>query len=539
MKSSRYFPWSLALALTAAPVMAPMTKVEAQQASAPSVTVQKRAPDLTYAANEVLKMVDSGIEDNVIESFIQGYEVAFNLSADDILYLDERGVPPELISSMLRHDASLSGQTSDSPAAPTPSPEQPAQPSPPPSSSTQPANPSSSSEYIANPPPEVATFYQSLAPYGSWIYLNGRGWCWQPSVASINSNWQPYVDDGRWCYTDDGWYWDSRYAWGWAPFHYGRWWNAPCGWVWFPDTVWAPSWVGWRYSGSYCGWAPLPPDRFPAFGLGFNHFGFGLDVGLGFNSFFFVGFGNLFDHDLRFHRFHASHEFFEHAHLAHGFRQRGDLVQNFGIPVDHVSRFAGRSVPVVSVSQRTVDPRAVRPGILNDGRRATVFRPTLPAAPRSTSGMVAREIRGNQRVFSRGTPVPAFLGVAGASTPSGLSGSTRTFNSPALTAPRSSPGLRTAPATRSFTGPRSTIGPGIAPRASSIPSPAFMRNSPTVAAPTLQSAPTRSIPTLNAPTMHAAPAPSFHTSAPAVHGGGGGGHAGGHAGNGGGGGFHR
>ena len=33
------------------------------------------------------------------------------------------------------------------------------------------------------------------------------------------------------------------------------------GWCWAPDTVWGPSWVTWRYSGDYCGWAPLPPVR--------------------------------------------------------------------------------------------------------------------------------------------------------------------------------------------------------------------------------------------------------------------------------------
>jgi hypothetical protein len=31
------------------------------------------------------------------------------------------------------------------------------------------------------------------------------------------------------------------------------------GWVWVPDTVWGPAWVGWREGGNYIGWAPLPP----------------------------------------------------------------------------------------------------------------------------------------------------------------------------------------------------------------------------------------------------------------------------------------
>ena len=53
------------------------------------------------------------------------------------------------------------------------------------------------------------------------------------------------MNDGHWVYTDDGWYWDSNYEWGWAAFHYGRWNHVDnYNWVWSPDTVWAmPSWV--------------------------------------------------------------------------------------------------------------------------------------------------------------------------------------------------------------------------------------------------------------------------------------------------------
>jgi hypothetical protein len=32
------------------------------------------------------------------------------------------------------------------------------------------------------------------------------------------------------------------------------------GWVWIPDTVWAPAWVAWSIGGGYCGWAPLGPN---------------------------------------------------------------------------------------------------------------------------------------------------------------------------------------------------------------------------------------------------------------------------------------
>ena len=89
------------------------------------------------------------------------------------------------------------------------------------------------------PPTAVTTtyFYDTLSPYGSWIYVNGYGRCWRPSVCVYNPAWQPYCDHGHWVYTNCGWYWYSDYSWGWAPFHYGRWFQHPgMGWCWTHRT---------------------------------------------------------------------------------------------------------------------------------------------------------------------------------------------------------------------------------------------------------------------------------------------------------------
>jgi hypothetical protein len=44
------------------------------------------------------------------------------------------------------------------------------------------------------------------------------------------------------------------------PFHYGRWlWQPPDGWLWIPDTRWAPAWDAWREGPGLVGWSPLPP----------------------------------------------------------------------------------------------------------------------------------------------------------------------------------------------------------------------------------------------------------------------------------------
>ncbi|MCE1165622.1 MAG: hypothetical protein LWX07_09505, partial [Bacteroidetes bacterium] len=61
-------------------------------------------------------------------------------------------------------------------------------------------------------------------------------------------------------FTTQGWVWISDYDWGWAPYHYGRWWfYAGYGWVWIPGRIWAPNWVCWRESGTYIGWYPVGP----------------------------------------------------------------------------------------------------------------------------------------------------------------------------------------------------------------------------------------------------------------------------------------
>jgi hypothetical protein len=105
---------------------------------------------------------------------------------------------------------------------------------------------------------DVRVFYEPLAPFGTWMVLPEYGWVWSPH--GVPPKWRPYTV-GRWVYTEYGWTWVSDWAWGWAPFHYGRWvWVTSYGWVWIPGTVWGPAWVVWRYAPGWVGWAPLPPQ---------------------------------------------------------------------------------------------------------------------------------------------------------------------------------------------------------------------------------------------------------------------------------------
>lgn len=102
-----------------------------------------------------------------------------------------------------------------------------------------------------------ADFYEPLTPLGGWVEVDSVGRCWRPSHVAVG--WQPYVE-GRWVWTDAGWYWESSEPWAWACYHYGSWVYHPTYfWVWVPDVRWAPAWVSWRVGGGHIGWAPLPP----------------------------------------------------------------------------------------------------------------------------------------------------------------------------------------------------------------------------------------------------------------------------------------
>src|SRR6478609_2910032 len=100
-------------------------------------------------------------------------------------------------------------------------------------------------------------FYDDLSPYGSWVLNSHYGYVWIPDVYQ---DFIPYGTNGHWVFTDIGWTWVSNYPWGWAPFHYGRWYyDYIYGWIWVPDYEWGPAWVVWRNYEGYYGWAPIGP----------------------------------------------------------------------------------------------------------------------------------------------------------------------------------------------------------------------------------------------------------------------------------------
>ena len=206
-----------------------------------------------------LHPVQAGVGDDVLLAFINRSPVLFNPTANDLIYLRDIGLSDAVMKALLPVATSA-------PPAPTEAPVQVV------SVESPPPPPATAIEITPQQPMMASYFYEPLSPYGKWVMVSGIGYCWQPTVAVMDPAWRPYAHRGHWIDTDCGWYWESDYSWGWAAFHYGRWSrHARLGWVWTPDTVWAPAWVSWRHSDDYCGWAPLPPAACyrPGLGLGY------------------------------------------------------------------------------------------------------------------------------------------------------------------------------------------------------------------------------------------------------------------------------
>jgi hypothetical protein len=394
------------LAVADANAVAPATTEPAPPAGAEAVPVPapgagKTLPPAIKPSSpvaEVVKLAQAGVDESVMLTYVTNSASLFNLSSDEIIYLNDLGVADSVVTAMMQHDQAIKQRGAEMAAAqPAAAPAgapaaEAAAPSyvNPPSAEAQPAP---TAEAAPTPPANVTYnyFYNSLSPYGTWIDVDGYGWCWQPTVVVVNSGWRPYCDRGRWLYTNLGWYWQSDYSWGWATFHYGRWFHhARWGWCWYPDYVWGPSWVTWRYGGGYCGWAPLPPAAYYRPGFGFYYHNrsvsVGFDFGLGAGAFTFVSWDNFCDRHPWRHRVPTTRvtQIYNNTTIVNNI-VTGDhnRIINRGIPIERVREHTRAEIRQVTVRET---PAAAgfagrHERLERDGRTLVVERPKITSSP--------------------------------------------------------------------------------------------------------------------------------------------------------------
>jgi len=355
---------------------------------------------------EIIKLANSGVEESVMMAFVTNSTSTFNLSAEEIIYLKDIGVPDRVVTAMILRDQTLrvDSATALAAAAPPPAEEPPVAPN---ASEVAPQPDAMAAQYPPEPAPaptEVAddsAYYSALSPYGTWVNVGGYGPCWQPTAVVVNPGWAPYYNCGRWIWTDCGWYWSSYYSWGWAPFHYGRWFcHSRLGWCWAPDRVWGPSWVCWRYTDSHCGWAPLAPGTSYAFGAGLTFHGHpvghGQDLGLKAANYRFVAWNHFRERDFQHYRLAPQQEdqLFKHSVLAAKFSGDGNNIINDGLPPQKVASATG--TPVRRVAIREMAGTARSPGDAERydpvSRTVTVYRPNFAQTSTAASQGVPRPL---------------------------------------------------------------------------------------------------------------------------------------------------
>lgn len=380
------------------PTPPPPTPVTAGPApavvAAPSQPATPAAPAVSPAAAEVVRLAEAGTSEDIILAYIQNDAAPFNLTADQILYLRDIGVASASITAMLSRDTVLRNQPPGPGSAPPPAPVEPAQTV----AVSAPLVPEQAPVYVSSPPPEVSYFYDDLSPYGTWVQLDGVGWCWQPRVLIVNRSWRPYCDSGHWVFTDDGWFWQSDYSWGWAPFHYGRWQlSERCGWVWTPDRVWGPAWVTWRSEGDHCGWAPLPPHAEFDVHLGYRFNGVAVaasfDFGLRPDHFTFIAVRDFHDHDYAHDRLPPAQvtQIYNHTTVINNYVVNNNTVINQGIRPEQVAAATHTEVHKVAIRDVSAPSAAVAASRGGTRGELAVYRPALRAPARPVN-VVAQKV---------------------------------------------------------------------------------------------------------------------------------------------------
>jgi hypothetical protein len=225
---------------------------------------------------------------------------------------------------------------------------------------------------------DVGFFYDDLAPYGNWVDRPSHGWCWVPHHRQ--AAWRPYKY-GHWVDTDEGWTWISDEPYGWATYHYGRWYLDPdYGWEWIPGNQWAPAWVSFQEGNDYVGWAPLPPSVEFNGNYGVDYGSVGFSASLTPEDYLFVPERQFLAprvYDYAVSDFQAPVIYRQTRNFTN-YRFANDRFINQGIPVDRIQRVVGRTLPRYQIAD--LAPNQRHQGARIAQNRLELFRPQVQRA---------------------------------------------------------------------------------------------------------------------------------------------------------------
>lgn len=156
-------------------------------ASTASATVS-----FSQGIRDVLKMLDAKVDASIVEAYIKSSSIAFNPSASEIIALKQRGVPDEVITTVLQRGAEVRAQLAMGAQATAP-PAPPANPGP----------PMGNGYGAASPYPDYSG-YADAYPYGDY----GYGY--------------PYYGSAYFGYPYSYWWYNNWYPWAfYSPFYHG------------------------------------------------------------------------------------------------------------------------------------------------------------------------------------------------------------------------------------------------------------------------------------------------------------------------------
>src|SRR6266699_4222685 len=65
---------------------------------------------LSFGVDEVVKMYQGGVETDVVLNYIENSSVTYHLSAEEVVHLQDLGVPSQIITTLIRHGAKVQQQ---------------------------------------------------------------------------------------------------------------------------------------------------------------------------------------------------------------------------------------------------------------------------------------------------------------------------------------------------------------------------------------------------------------------------------------------